>query len=91
MLLIFSCAGIHKKERPKENSRSEISIMTQHWNTGTDSLNLYMYVSLPLNHFVFTKKIDHFSSKVIFTLVISNKEKNTQVYFQMTMNCLKIF
>ena len=80
ILLIFSCAGIHKKERKKENKRPKISIMTQHWNTGTDSLNLYMYMALPLNYFVFKKNIDHFFSEVTFTLVISDKEQNTQIY-----------
>ena len=80
ILLIFSCAGIHKKERTKENKRPKISIMTQHWNTGTDSLNLYMYMALPLNHLVFKKNIDHFFSEVTFTLVISDKEQNTQMY-----------
>ena len=71
---------MHKKERPKENRRPKISIMTQHWNTGTDSLNLYMYMALPLNYFVFKKNIDHFFSEVTFTLVISDKEQNTQMY-----------
>ena len=80
ILLIFSCAGIHKKERSKENKRPKISIMTQHWNTGKDSLNLYMYMALPLNHLVFKKNIDHFFSEVTFTLVISDKEQNTQMY-----------
>ena len=80
ILLIFSCAGIHKKVRPKENRRPKISIRTQHWNTGTDSLNLYMYMALPLNYFVFKKNIDHFFSEVTFTLVISDKEQNTQMY-----------
>ena len=63
---------MHKKERPKEKRGSEISIRTQHWNIGADSLNLYMHVSLPLNHFVFTKNIDHFSSKVTFTYIFLN-------------------
>ena len=80
LLLIFSCAGIHKKERPKEKRGSKISIRTQHWNTGTDSLNLYLHMALPLNYFVFKKNIDHFSSEVTFTLVISDKEQNTQMY-----------
>jgi len=80
ILLIFSCAGIHKKERKKENKRPKISIMTQHWNTGTDSLNLYMYMALPLNYFVFKKNIDHFFSEVTFTLVISDKEHYTQMH-----------
>ena len=71
---------MHKKEQPKKNSRPKISIMTQHWNTGTDSLNLYMYMDLPLNHFVFKKNIDHFFSEVTFTLIISDKEQNTQIY-----------
>ena len=79
LLLLLSCAGIHKKEQPKEKKRSKISIRTQHWNTGTDSLNLYMYMALPLNYFVFKKNIDHFISKVTFTLVISDKEQNTQM------------
>jgi len=79
-LLIFSCASIHKKERLKEKRGSEISIRTQHWNTGSDSLNLYMHMALPLNYFVFKKNIDHFSSEVTFTLVISDKEQNTQMY-----------
>ena len=52
ILLIFSCTGINKKERPKEKKKSEISIRTQHWNTGTDSVNLYIHIALPLNHFV---------------------------------------
>ena len=80
ILLIFSCAGIHNKERPKENKKPKISIITQHWNTGEDSLNLYMYISLPLNHLVFMKNIDHFSSNVTFTLVISESKQNTQIY-----------
>jgi len=71
---------MHKKDWPKENRRPKISIMTQHWNTGTDSLNLYMYIALPLNYFVFKKNIDHFFSEVTFTLVISDKEQNTQMY-----------
>ena len=78
--MIFSCADIHKKEWPKEKQRSKISIRTQQWNAGADSINLYMHISLPLNHFVFIKNIDHFSSEVTFTLVISDKEQNTQMY-----------
>ena len=80
ILLIFSCTGINKKERPKEKKKSEISIRTQHWNTGTDSVNLYIHIALPLNHFVFTKNVDHFSSEITFTLVISDKEQNTEIY-----------
>ena len=80
ILLIISCASVHKKEKQKLKRESEISIRTQHWNTDTDSLNLYMRISLPHNHFVFKKNIDHFSSAVIFTLIISDREKNTQMY-----------
>ena len=39
-----------------------------------------MHISLPFNHFVFKKNIDHFFSEVTFTLVISDKEQNTQMY-----------
>ena len=80
ILLIFSCAGIHKKDQISEKRGSEISIRTQQWNTGADSLNLYMHMVLPLNHFVFKKNIDHFFSEVTFTLVISDKEHNIQMY-----------
>ena len=39
-----------------------------------------MHISLPFNHFVFKKNIDHFFSEVTFTLVISDKEQNIQMY-----------
>lgn len=55
-------------------------VKTQHWNTSKDSLNFYVHIALSLNRFVFTKQIDHFSSEIIFTLVISDAEKNTQIH-----------
>ena len=39
-----------------------------------------MNISLPLNRYVFTKQGDHFKSEITFTLVISNKEENTQLF-----------
>ena len=78
--MVVSCASINKRERFKDKKQSGIIIQTQQWNTGSDSLNLNMNISLPLNRFVFTKQKDHFKSEVTFTLVISNKEENTQLY-----------
>ena len=80
ILLVVSCASIKRKEQFKEKQQSKISIQTQQWNTGSDSLNLYMNISLPINHFVFTKQKDHFMSEVAFTLVISDNEENTQLF-----------
>jgi len=69
-----------RKEQFKDKWQSTISIETQQWNTGSDSLNLYMNICLPLNHLVFTKEKDHFMSEVTFTLVISDNEENTQLF-----------
>ena len=80
ILLIVSCAAVNKKKRTDKKQSSEISIYTQQWNTGADNLNLYMHISLPLNHFVFTKQKDHFKSEVTFTLVISDNEENIQLF-----------
>ncbi|SVC45713.1 uncharacterized protein METZ01_LOCUS298567, partial [marine metagenome] len=80
LILVVSCASINKRERFKDKKQSGIIIQTQQWNTGSDSINLNMNISLPLNRFVFTKQKDHFKSEVTFTLVISNKEENTQLY-----------
>jgi len=79
-LLIVSCAGVNKEKQSRKKRSSEISIHTQLWNTGADSLNLYMHISLPLNHFVFTKQKNHFKSEVTFTLVISDNEENIQLH-----------
>ena len=80
-MIILSCAGISKKNRTsKIKHESEINVKTQHWNTSGDSLNFYVHISIPLNHFVFKKQIDHFSSEIIFTLVISDAEEITQFY-----------
>jgi hypothetical protein len=74
-LLIFSCGGISKI-----NKKSKINVQTQYWNTTEDSLNFYVHISIPLNHFVFRKQMDHFSSEIIYTLVISDDEGKTQLY-----------
>ena len=80
-LMILSCAGISKKNRSsKIKNESKINVNTQHWNKTNDSLNLYVHIALPLNRFVFKKQSDHFSSEIIFTLVISDAEKNTQIH-----------
>ncbi|SVB95590.1 uncharacterized protein METZ01_LOCUS248444, partial [marine metagenome] len=80
-LMILSCAGISKKNRSsKIKNESTINVNTQHWNNTNDSLNLYVHIALPLNRFVFKKRRDHFSSEIIFTLVISDAEKNTQIH-----------
>ena len=62
------------------HQESEINVYSQHWNTAKDSLNIFLHMRLPLNQFVFRKSTDHFFSNVIYTLVISNTEKDIQVY-----------
>ena len=80
-MMILSCAGISKKNRSsKIKNESKINVNTQHWNTTEDSLNFYVHFSIPLNNFVFKKQIDHFSSEIIFTLVLSDAENKTQIY-----------
>ena len=79
-MLITSCVAVNKKERSRGKQPPKISIHTQQWNTGRDSLNLYMHISIPLNNFVFTKQKDHFKSEVTFTLVISDNKGNTQLF-----------
>ena len=80
-MMILSCAGISKKNRSsKVKNESKINVNTQHWNTTEDSLNFYVHFSIPLNNFVFKKQIDHFSSEIIFTLVLSDAEKKTQIH-----------
>ena len=80
-MMILSCAGISKKNRSsKIKNESKINVNTQHWNTTEDSLNFYVHFSIPLNNFVFKKQIDHFSSEIIFTLVLSDAEKKTQIH-----------
>ncbi len=82
ILCIIGCAGTKGKKRTVKDSRhkSEISAYSQHWNTGEDSLNLFLHMRLPLKQFVFRKSSDHFYSNITYTLVISHAEKNTQVY-----------
>ena len=82
ILCIIGCAGTKGKKRTVKDSRhkSEFSAYSQHWNTGEDSLNLFLHMRLPLKQFVFRKSSDHFYSNITYTLVISNAEKNTQVY-----------
>jgi len=80
-MMILSCAGISKKNRSsKVKNESKINVNTQHWNTTEDSLNFYVHFSIPLNNFVFKKQIDHFSSEIIFTLVLSDAENKTQIH-----------
>ena len=80
-LLIFSCGGISKiNKKSKGGIESKINVKTQYWNTTEDSLNFYIHISIPLNHFVFRKQMDHFSSEIIYTLVISDDEGKTQLY-----------
>jgi len=80
-LLIFSCGGISKiNKKSKGEIESKINIKTQYWNTTEDSLNFYVHISIPLNHFVFRKQMDHFSSEIIYTLIISDDEGKTQLY-----------
>ena len=80
-MMILSCAGISKKNRSsKIKNESKINVNTQHWNTTEDSLNFYVHFSIPINNFVFKKQIDHFSSEIIFTLVLSDAENKTQIH-----------
>ena len=82
VLLIISCAGTKGKKLAKKDflQKSEISIYSQYWNIGEDSLNLFLHFELPLDHFVFKKRPDQFYSDVAFTLVISDAVQNIQVY-----------
>ena len=80
IVLIVSCAAVNKNKSTDKKQPSEISIYTQQWNTGADSLNLYMHIFMPINHVVFTKQKDHFMSEVAFTLVISDNEENRQLF-----------
>ena len=82
ILCIIGCAGTKGKKHTVKDPlhNSEISAYSQHWNTGEDSLNLFLNMRLPLKKFVFRKSSDHFYSNITYTLVISHAEKNTQVY-----------
>ena len=82
VLLIISCAGTKGKKLSERDfqQKSGISIYSQYWNIGEDSLNLFLHFELPLDHFVFKKSPDQFYSDVAFTLVISDAVQNTQVY-----------
>ena len=82
ILCLIGCAGIKGKKWPVKDSRykSEISAYSQHWNTGEDSLNLFLHMRLPLKKIVFRKSHDHFYSNITYTLVISHAKKNVQVY-----------
>ena len=63
-LLIFSCGGISKiNKKSKGEIESKINVNTQYWNTTKDSLNFYVHISIPLNHFVFRKQIKSIKSK----------------------------
>ncbi len=80
-LLIFSCAGISKiNKKSKVTIESKIKVQTQYWNMTSDSINLYTHIALPLNRFVFKKQRDHFAGEIIFTLVISDAENNSQIH-----------
>ena len=82
ILCIIGCAGIQGKKRTVKDFRKkdEINVYSRHWNISEDSLNLFLYFELPLNHFVFKKSQDHFDSDIAFTLVISDAGQNTQIY-----------
>jgi GWxTD domain-containing protein len=80
-LFIFSCAGISKiNKKSKVTIESKIKVQTQYWNMTSDSINLYTHIALPLNRFVFKKQRDHFAGEIIFTLVISDAENNSQIH-----------
>ncbi len=79
--MIFSCAGISKiNKKSKVTIESKIKVQTQYWNMTSDSINLYTHIALPLNRFVFKKQRDHFAGEIIFTLVISDAENNSQIH-----------
>ena len=82
ILCIIGCAGTKGKKRAIKDveKKTAINVYSQYWNTAEDSLNLFLHLELPFNHFVFKKKLDHFYSDIAFTLVISDAEKNIQVY-----------
>ena len=80
-LFIFSCAGISKiNKKSKVTIESKIKVQTQYWNMTSDSINFYTHIALPLNRFVFKKQRDHFAGEIIFTLVISDAENNSQIH-----------
>ena len=80
-LIVFSCAGYKKKGSQTINFKKKygMNIYKQYWNISKDSLNLFLHMELPLNQFVFLKDSNFFYSDLIFTLVISDIEKNIQV------------
>ena len=80
-LIVFSCAGYKKKGSQTINFKKKygVHIYKQYWNISKDSLNLFLHMELPLNQFVFLKDSNFFYSDLIFTLVISDIEKNIQV------------
>ena len=81
ILCLIGCAGMKgKKQTVDPRNKSEINVYSQYWNTGKDSLNLFLHFELPLNHFVFKKSTGYFYSEISFTLVLSDVNLNTQVY-----------
>ncbi|MDP6570196.1 MAG: GWxTD domain-containing protein [Candidatus Marinimicrobia bacterium] len=81
-LLVLACAGVQKKSKLRDNSKTDVKIHNQYWHTQRDNVNLYSAIDIPLTQLVFQKENDHFFSDINFTVVISKDEDNIQVFRQ---------
>ena len=77
--LIFSCARLKENSSKNQPHVTRTELITQFWNHESDSINLFIHILVPNHQFVFLKGADYFYSKLVFTLVISDKETDQQI------------
>jgi len=79
LFLLLGC--LHRRTSVLKNEiNKNINLLTQHWNTSSDSSNLYLYLHIPLNRFVFKKKKNTFNSQILFSLTIEEEKNGLQVF-----------
>ena len=81
LFLISACASLRDKKISEDSSSvySRFNIYRQYWNVSEDSLNLFLYIDVPLTNFVFKKRSNYFYCDISYTLVISNSINNKQI------------
>ena len=79
LLLLLGC--LHRRTSVLKNEiNKNINLVSQHWNTSSDSSNLYLYLRIPLNRFVFKKKENTFHSQILFSLTVEEEKNGLQVF-----------
>ena len=79
-IIFLSCASLNQKNINQKKINSDIKINTQQWNIDLNDVNLNLNISVPINYFVFTKNDEHFESKLVFTLILSENENKSQFH-----------